>query len=102
MNSAQTLKGIYMDTDFVITGPLHKWLDKLEDHDIVSYSDHGVTSDEECTQQYVQAPSSSLHHQQRASCLVWVDSGTSDPPHHTNAATTHGFCHGRALQYVSV
>jgi hypothetical protein len=41
-----------MDTDFVITGPLHKWLDKLEDHDIVSYSDHGKTEDTACDGQY--------------------------------------------------
>lgn len=36
--------GIYMDTDFVITGPLHKWLDKLETHDIISYSVRVVRS----------------------------------------------------------
>jgi hypothetical protein len=44
--------GIYMDTDFVITGPLHSWLDKLNDNDIISYSDHGSTEDTKCTTQY--------------------------------------------------
>ena len=42
-----------MDTDFVITGPLHPYLDQLNDHDIISYSDHGVTSDTACDGQFI-------------------------------------------------
>jgi hypothetical protein len=41
-----------MDTDFVVTKSLEGILDHLNDHDIVSYGDHGATEDTTCGSQY--------------------------------------------------